>query len=606
MLLPKPEPRETVPVFRFSPNPNKADKIEWYEWSSGAFEKAKNEKKPILLAIAAIWCHWCHVMDETSYSDEGVISLINERYIPIRVDADKRPDIQDRYLLGGWPTTAFLTISGEIITGGTYIPPGQFRRLLELVSDYYRSNHESLEREAEQKLRGLAEAHLEKAIIRYQIDRSLVAEVIKTLHRSFDSAHGGFSQTPKFPNQPAIELLLRRAFLEDETYLLEMATIILDHMANGGLFDKEWGGFFRYATERDWSKPHYEKILTENAGLIINYLHGYQVSANKKYREIAERTLNYVDGFLADKAGGGFSGSQDADEEFYKLDAEERLKHRIPYIDPIIYTGANASMVSAYIEAYKVLGGDKYIDFAGKTVDFLLANCYSQNLGMAHYYDWEPHFFGWLSDQAHMIGSLIDIYSVTGNRSYLSTAKKLVDICEKTLLDKDGLFFDRSSQSDEPELGALVIKNKPMQENALMARHIYRLAYVDGDDKYEKMAEKALANLELGPAEPIPPVAQYGLAVDEVLTQPVILTIIGIKDKPGTKALLKEAWRQYIPGKEIKLLDPIKDYEIVEKSGFPAERHPVMYPCIGRVCLPAVETANEFKTILQDLPGRPR
>jgi uncharacterized protein YyaL (SSP411 family) len=606
MISPKPEPRETVPIFRFSPNPNKAHTIHWHEWAPDTFEKAKNEKKPMLLAIAAVWCHWCHVMDETSYSNDKVISLINERYIPIRVDADKRPDIQDRYLLGGWPTTAFLTASGEIITGGTYIPPGQFRRLLEQVSEYYKDNRESLEREAEQKRERLVEERLKITSVQYQIDRSLVSEVVKSLHRSFDSVHGGFSQAPKFPNPPAIELLLRRAFLEDETSLLEMATITLSHMAEGDIFDKEWGGFFRYATERDWSTPHYEKMLAENAELIVNYLHGYQVSENIRYRDIAEKTLDYVDKFLADKESGGFSGSQDADEEFYKLNAKDRFAHRIPYIDPIIYTDANASMISAYVEAYKVLGDDSYMDFAKKTVDFLLVNCYSEDLGMAHYYDREPHLFGLLSDQAYMIGSLIDIYNVTGDRSYLATAKKLIAISERTLLDEDGVFFDRSSQSDEPELGALIIRNKPMEGNTVMARHMYRLAYIDGVDRYERMAEKALANLELGPAEPIPAVAQYGLAVDEVLMQPVILTVIGTRDEPGARALLREAWQQYIPGKETKLLDPIEDYEIIEGSGFPAERHPVIYPCIGRMCLPAVETAGEFKAVIQDLPGRPK
>jgi len=606
MLAPKPEPREMVPRFRFSPNPNKANQINWQEWAPEAFEKAKNEKKPVLLAIAAIWCHWCHVMDETSYSDDKVISLINGKYIPIRVDADKRPDIQDRYLLGGWPTTAILTPSGEIMTGGTYIPPGQLRRLLERASDYYQENRDDLEKEAEQKLKELAEATLRKPAVQYQIDRSLVAEVMRTLHRSFDSVHGGFSQAPKFPNPPAVDLLLRRAFLENESFLLEMATFTLDHMADGGLFDKEWGGFFRYSTERDWSQPHYEKMLIDNAELIINYLHGYQVSSKIKYREIAKKTLEYVDGFLADKDNGGFSGSQDADEEFYRLNAKERLKHKIPYIDPIIYTDANAAMVSAYIAAYKILGDDRYKDFAVKTTNFLLSNCYSPDLGMAHYYDREAHLFGWLSDQAYMIGSLIDLYSVTGDRSYLNTAKQLVETCEKLFIDEDGVFFDRSRQSDEPALGALAIRRKPMKENSLIARNIYRLAYIDGADKYEKMAEKALANLELGEAEPIPPIALYGLAVDEVLTQPVVLTIIGIRGKPEMEALLKEAWGQYITGKETKLLDPIKDYETVEKSGFPAERHPVIYPCIGRMCLPAVETAHEFKAILEDLPGRPR
>jgi len=605
MQVPKPQPEE-VPRFRFSPNPNRANEINWHEWSTEAFKQAEAEGKPVLLAIAAIWCHWCHVMDETSYSDERNIKLINEQYIPIRVDADQRPDIQNRYLMGGWPTTALLTERGEILTGGTYIPPGQFRKTLQQVSDYYKEHRDELKEEAIQKRTQILETQAAKLAVTYAIDRQLANEVVGELHRSFDSTNGGFGQAPKFPNPPAIELLLRRAFLENETYLLEMATITLDHMANGEVFDQIWGGFFRYATERDWSAPHYEKLLSENAALIINYLHGYQVSEFIRYRDIAEKTLGYVDRFLAYKDTGGFAGSQDADEEFYKLGAEEREKAELPYIDPIIYTDANAMMVSAYIEAYKILDEGKYLDFAEKTLDFLLSNCYSSEKGMAHFYDGEPHFIGNLSDQASMISTLIDAYNVTGRRSYLNTANGLVAICESIFLAPDGTFYDRASKSDEPEIGALFVKTKPLEENATMARNLYRLAYLDGNDRYEKMAEQVLANAELGPLAASPAVALYGLVVDEVLTHPVILTVIGTKDDTGTRALQKEAWGSYIPGKEVKFLDPIKDYELVEESGFPAERHPVMYPCIGRMCLPPVETPHEFKGILEDLPGRRR
>lgn len=607
MLYPKPEPREKIPKFRFSPNPNRAYEIRWNDWTQNIFDRAREEKKPILLAIAAVWCHWCHVMDETSYSDERNIRLINENYIPIRVDADKRPDIQDRYLLGGWPTTAILTSTGEIITGGTYIPPGQFHRFLRTTGDYYQKNREKIEEDALQKRNQIIEMQAAAIPAYREINRRIPSEVVKSLHRSFDSVYGGFSAEPKFPNPLAIELLLRRAFLENETYLLEMATITLDHMANGEINDEVWGGFFRYATERDWTKPHYEKLLADNANHIINYLHAYQVAELIKYRDTAEKTLSYVDNFFANKDSGGFSGSQDADEKFYKLSEKERLRGKIPYIDPIIYTDANAQMISAYIEAYKVLGDRNYLEFAKRTTNFLIANCYSPNMGMAHYYDNKPHFHGWLADQANMIGSLIDLYNVLGEFSYLNTAKQLVEICKKSFADDTGsAFFDRSSNSDEPELGALIIKNKPVQGNALMARHIHRLAYLDTDNGYEKMAGLVLSNIQPDLTAPTPENSLYGLAVDEVITQPVILTVIGDKNEPGAQALLSEAWRQYIPGKEVKPLDPVKDYDVIEKSGFPVERHPIIYPCIGRMCLPAVDTIREFKTIIENLPGRPK
>ena len=126
--------------FHFSPRPNRAAEINWHRWSPEAFEEARAANKPILLSISAVWCHWCHVMDETTYSHAGVIDLINREYVPIRVDNDVRPDINQRYNMGGWPTTAFLTTSGDILTGATYLPPDQMTDALSRVASYYRTN----------------------------------------------------------------------------------------------------------------------------------------------------------------------------------------------------------------------------------------------------------------------------------------------------------------------------------------------------------------------------------------------------------------------------------------------------------------------------------
>jgi uncharacterized protein YyaL (SSP411 family) len=126
--------------FHFSPRPNRASEIRWHPWSPAAFEEARATRKPILLSISAVWCHWCHVMDETTYSQPGVIDLINSDYVPIRVDNDVRPDINQRYNMGGWPTTAFLTASGDILTGATYLPPDQMASALARIATYYRNN----------------------------------------------------------------------------------------------------------------------------------------------------------------------------------------------------------------------------------------------------------------------------------------------------------------------------------------------------------------------------------------------------------------------------------------------------------------------------------
>jgi len=144
--------------FHFSPRPNRAGEIAWNEWSAQAFERAQREDKPVLLGISAVWCHWCHVMDETSYSDPAVIQVINDRFVPIRVDNDQRPDINARYNMGGWPTTAFLTPNGEVMAGMTYVPPDQMRDVLNQVSTYYRDNKQDIEHKLAQIIARRSEA----------------------------------------------------------------------------------------------------------------------------------------------------------------------------------------------------------------------------------------------------------------------------------------------------------------------------------------------------------------------------------------------------------------------------------------------------------------
>src|SRR6266480_1419843 len=138
--------------FHFSPRANRAHEIKWREWGEDAFREAKETGKSVLLSLSAVWCHWCHVMDETSYSDEGVISFVNEHFIPVRVDNDQRPDINARYNMGGWPTTAFLTPGGEVMAGMTYIPPEQMRDVLNQVSTYYKDNKVSIEQKISEVL----------------------------------------------------------------------------------------------------------------------------------------------------------------------------------------------------------------------------------------------------------------------------------------------------------------------------------------------------------------------------------------------------------------------------------------------------------------------
>ncbi|MBV9276933.1 MAG: thioredoxin domain-containing protein, partial [Candidatus Eremiobacteraeota bacterium] len=188
--------------FHFSPRPNRAHEIQWRPWSAQTFAEAQAQDKPVLLAISAVWCHWCHVMDETTYSSPHVAQILNERYIPIRVDNDQRPDINARYNMGGWPTTALLTPNGMTLTGGTYVPEHQMLQMLEGVERYYREHRG----EIEQRIGELrTRPHPQRG---GDLRDSMVTRVVEEISDGYDDVYGGFGTQPKFPQTEQLELLL--------------------------------------------------------------------------------------------------------------------------------------------------------------------------------------------------------------------------------------------------------------------------------------------------------------------------------------------------------------------------------------------------------------
>src|SRR5579872_716222 len=194
--------------FHFSPRPNRAADIRWSPWSAAAFEDAKQQGKPVLLAISAVWCHWCHVMDETTYSDSTVINLINERFVPVRVDNDQRPDVNARYNMGGWPTTALLSPEGEILYGGTYIPPEHLRSILRQIDDMYSKPENRLalaKRIHEMRTLRAARARTPAG---GELDEATAATILGLIHAHFDAAHGGFGGEQKFPHVAVLQFLL--------------------------------------------------------------------------------------------------------------------------------------------------------------------------------------------------------------------------------------------------------------------------------------------------------------------------------------------------------------------------------------------------------------
>ena len=317
--------------------------IDWHEWGDSAFERAKAEDKPILLDIGAVWCHWCHVIDRESYENVEIAKIINEHFVPVKVDRDERPDVDSRYQSaisaisgqGGWPLTGFLLPDGKPFFGGTYFPPEDqmgrpgFRRVLLAVADSYRNRRGELEHAANSLSDAVAQAEAFSGA-RAEFDLGVVDAQIKSITQLFDSKNGGFGRAPKFPHASAIDLLLERYQQTKEKSLLAMVETTLEKMARGGVYDQLAGGFHRYSVDERWLVPHFEKMSYDNSELLKNYLHASLMSWSDEneaehasdsnwypkfsfFGEVAEGMIIWVNQVLSDRENGGFYASQDAD-----------------------------------------------------------------------------------------------------------------------------------------------------------------------------------------------------------------------------------------------------------------------------------------------------
>jgi hypothetical protein len=296
--------------------------VDWYPWGAEAFEKAKKEDKPIFLSIGYSTCHWCHVMERQSFEDDEVARVLNASFVPVKVDREERPDVDQIYMAavtsmnqgrGGWPLSAWLTPERKPFYGGTYYPRENFLRLLDAILDAWKHRRGELDgfaRQMEEHLQKRAEADGPGEVDADRVLRqgALLAE------RNYEPEFGGFSGAPKFPHSTTIQFLLRVHRRTGSKDALAMAEKSLVEMARGGIYDQLGGGFHRYSTDAKWIVPHFEKMLYDNALLAVAYLEAFLVTKKEFYARIARETLDYVLRDMTSKEG-AFYSAEDADSE---------------------------------------------------------------------------------------------------------------------------------------------------------------------------------------------------------------------------------------------------------------------------------------------------
>jgi uncharacterized protein len=461
-----------------------AEKIEWHDWSSATLERAAAEGKLVFLDISASWCHWCHVLDRTSLSDPRVVRVLRESFIPVRVDTDRRPDVNDRYNQGGWPTTAVLLPNGQLLTGATYLPPDALYAVLTKCAEFYGKERDKLEAYIRQ-----ASTAAEEAAVEAQVptggprpeDLSLVKHAVLA---QFDPVHPGFFREPKFLMPETLAFLRDAWVLESNREMGDVLLRILRRMGDSGVFDSVEGGFFRYATKRDWTVPHYEKLLPDNADMLALYASACERTQDPAFARVAEGILRFLFGHLADPATGAFAASQDADEDYHALPPAERSRRTPPAVDRTLFSEYNAKAVVALLAAHRAFGtgkgipggeGGSLLERAERLGAFLSRSMWSGEVGQIRYREDGGEQAGLLVDNTAAATAHLALWEATGKREYLDRAGEVLDWTVRHFFSaKHYGFLDHRPRGRD--VATMSVPLVPFAANAQMASALLRFA----------------------------------------------------------------------------------------------------------------------------------
>jgi uncharacterized protein len=488
----------------------------WLDWGPEAFARAGAEGKPVLLSISASWCHGCVVMDTVSYGDRRVAALIAEDLVPVRVDADRRPDVNDRYNLDGWPTTVVLTPSGEMLTGTTYLPPDGLLAMLDEVTRAYATGRAALDQRADSMA---ATRRARPRALPLSIDPDLSAPdwLADVIVREVDAEYGGFGAKGKFLHIAALTAGVRHYARAPMPALGDALVRTLDALADGGIRDRIDGGFFRYAASREWMRPHTEKMLEDQVGMVRLFLEAAAALDRPEWIDVARDTIAYVHQTLADPAEGRFFASQAADEGFYQLPSGAlRRTFTPPHVDRTMFSDWTAQAASAWIAAGEQLRDPSLSELGGRALDRAVVASYRPGEGLAHWVDGHAGMRGLLTDQVHAARALLDLHGATANPTWSMMAEELMRTALRTLWDsRGGGFFDRPGTGPDA-VGLLADPLKPLASNCVAATVLARLARVTGDVDLQQRALDTLRAQTTGYREHGLFGAPYVLAVLEM------------------------------------------------------------------------------------------
>ncbi|MFM1874006.1 MAG: hypothetical protein RL398_3428 [Planctomycetota bacterium] len=553
-----------------------SDPIQWLHFEPATLKKAADTDRPVLMVLVVPWCGHCRELLQVSFADADIVRIVRDAFVPVLVDAERRPDINQRFGTGAWPTVAWLTPEGELIAHESGLTTELLRARLERVRTAWREEKDRIRT----GLRDLWSQQQDRMPARRsRLRKEMVDEIGLAIYEKLDHRHGGFGESAKFPHPEAIDFALVQVSKRRDERMREVVVRTLDGMMNGPMQDLVEGGFFRFSKTPDWHGPNYEKLLDQNALVLRAYLEAYQVFGDLAYRRAANGIVTWLTERMLDRETGAMAGSQDADGDYFQADAGKRELRQPPALDRTVYCHANSIAASSLFKAAAVLDEPRLAAIAERTVRFLVDQLYDGR-DVFHYWDGTYHLPGLLVDQAHLVRALIDASQYTGDADLLLPAEAIAERAIARHKAPSGGFYDilpTASQS-----GSMARRNRSILDNATMAESLVRLSYLSRRPEFYDEALQALEAFADGYKEYGYYVAGYGRAVDLVFYEPLFVTIVGTRDAEATLALRRAALSVYVPSRIVQTLDPQRDPILLGRSGLPTDRVPAVYFSVGK------------------------
>ncbi|MDR1130019.1 MAG: thioredoxin domain-containing protein [Prevotellaceae bacterium] len=543
-------------------------KINWYPWCEEAFETARKEDKLIFISIGFSACHWCHELARNCFDSDAIAEALNRYYISIKVDKEERPDIDLFYMSAveiitnssGWPVSCILLPDGSPVYGGTYFPPDQFIEMILGMQQTYANDRDKLEEIGRELMEILKETNI---VRKKPLEKTTIEDIkliVEPWRRKFDEDNGGTLGAPKFPLPISLIFLLNSGYYLDDPTLTSYVEKTLTNIARGGIYDQLRGGFFRYTDDLAWKKPHFEKMLYDNAMLILAYSLAYRNNPNPRYKEVVEETVNFmklnlsrnnlylssvdaeignIEGkyytwqtaelkkilgddfeFMADYFG--IEESQRQNILFVNMDEKnlaqkyglslteckariKKLKQNMliiregrehPNIDSKIIAAWNALSLSGLCEAYRSFNKKYLLDQAKNIADALMSKYILEGYRMLRIFENQTPAF--LDDYAFTITSFIRLYTITGEGIYLETAKGLTDYTFKHFYDRNtGMFFFTDDSMPSNIPRMMDFVDKACpSSSSVMVKALVCLSLAEGNKYYRDIAMQMVNNMK--------------------------------------------------------------------------------------------------------------